>query len=351
MVTDDEAMGRAIALAARGLGTTSPNPVVGCVLLSAEGEVVGEGFHAYAGGPHAEIVALAQAGERARGGTAIVTLEPCNHTGRTGPCAQALINAGLTRVVIAVDDPTPVAAGGAATLRDSGVRVETGVRRTEAEDGNVAWLTAVRRGRPYVTWKYAATLDGRSAAPDGTSQWITSPPSRSDVHKLRSTVDAIVAGVGTIIADDPQLTVRDLRDGILAIKQPWRVVVDSSGRTPEKARIRDQAAPTWIATAAEVGAGPDGRVDLTALLHELYARGVRAVLLEGGPTLAGGFLAAGLIDKVVGYIAPKFLGGGQPSLMDAGVTTIAEAIELDLTDITRVGPDLRFTASLRPKEA
>jgi diaminohydroxyphosphoribosylaminopyrimidine deaminase/5-amino-6-(5-phosphoribosylamino)uracil reductase len=351
MVTDDEAMGRAIALAARGLGTTSPNPVVGCVLLSAEGEVVGEGFHAYAGGPHAEIVALAQAGERARGGTAVVTLEPCNHTGRTGPCAQALINAGITRVVIAVDDPTPVAAGGAATLHSAGVPVETGVRRAEAEDGNVAWLTAVRRGRPYVTWKYAATLDGRSAAADGTSQWITSAPARGDVHKLRSSVDAIVAGVGTIIADDPQLTVRDLRDGSLAIKQPWRVVVDSSGRTPATARIRDQAAPTWIATAAEVGVGPDGRVDLTALLGELYARGVRAVLLEGGPTLAGGFLAAGLVDKVVGYIAPKMLGAGQPSLVDAGVTTIAEAIELELTDITRVGPDLRFTASLRAKEA
>jgi diaminohydroxyphosphoribosylaminopyrimidine deaminase/5-amino-6-(5-phosphoribosylamino)uracil reductase len=351
MVTDDEAMGRAIALAARGLGTTSPNPVVGCVLLSAEGEVVGEGFHAYAGGPHAEIVALAQAGERARGGTAIVTLEPCNHTGRTGPCAQALINAGIIRVVIAVDDPTPVAAGGAATLRDAGVTIQTGVRRGEAEEGNVAWLTAVRRGRPYVTWKYAATLDGRSAAADGTSQWITSAPARSDVHKLRSTVDAIVAGVGTIIADDPQLTVRDLRDGSLAIKQPWRVVVDSSGRTPATARIRDQAAPTWIATAAEVGTGADGRVDLTALLSELYARGVRAVLLEGGPTLAGGFLAAGLVDKVVGYIAPKLLGAGQPSLVDAGVTTIAEAIELDLTDLARVGPDLRFTASLRAKEA
>ena len=351
MVSDDEAMSRAIALAARGLGTTSPNPVVGCVLLSAEGEVVGEGFHAYAGGPHAEIVALAQAGERARGGTAVVTLEPCNHTGRTGPCAQALINAGIVRVVIAVDDPTPVAAGGAATLRDAGVRVETGVGRAPAEEGNVAWLTAVRRGRPYVTWKYAATLDGRSAAADGTSQWITSAPARSDVHKLRSTVDAIVAGVGTIVADDPQLTVRDLRDGSRAIKQPWRVVVDSSGRTPATARIRDQAAPTWIATAAEVGAGPDGQVDLAALLGELYARGVRAVLLEGGPTLAGGFLAAGLVDKVVGYIAPKMLGAGQPSLVGAGVTTIAEAIELDLVDIARVGPDLRFTASLRAKEA
>jgi diaminohydroxyphosphoribosylaminopyrimidine deaminase/5-amino-6-(5-phosphoribosylamino)uracil reductase len=170
------------------------------------------------------------------------------------------------------------------------------------------------------------------------------------VHKLRSTVDAIVAGVGTVLADDPQLTVRDLRDGSLAIKQPWRVVVDSAGRTPAGARVRDQAAPTWIATAAEVGAGPDGRVDLAALLTELYVRGVRAVLLEGGPTLAGGFLAAGLVDKIIGYIAPKMLGAGQPSMVGAGITTISEAIELDLSDLTRVGPDLRFTASLRQKE-
>jgi diaminohydroxyphosphoribosylaminopyrimidine deaminase/5-amino-6-(5-phosphoribosylamino)uracil reductase len=351
MVTEDEAMRRAILLAARGLGTTSPNPVVGCLLLDPEGEVVGEGFHAYAGGPHAEIVALAQAGERARGGTCVVTLEPCNHTGRTGPCAQALIGAGIRRVVIAVDDPTPVAAGGAATLRSAGVQVETGVRRREAEQGNIAWLTAVRRARPYVTWKFAATLDGRSAAADGTSQWITSAQARTDVHTLRSTVDAIIVGVGTVLADDPQLTVRDLRDGSLAIKQPLRVVLDSRGRTPEDARVRDAAAPTWIATAAALGTGPDGRIDLHALLAELYARGVRNALLEGGPTLAGAFLSAGLIDTVIGYISPKLLGAGTPALVDAGVTTIADAIELDLTDITQIGPDLRFTASLVQKES
>jgi diaminohydroxyphosphoribosylaminopyrimidine deaminase/5-amino-6-(5-phosphoribosylamino)uracil reductase len=351
MVTEHEAMGRAIALAARGLGTTSPNPVVGCLLLSPDGEVVGEGFHAYAGGPHAEIVALAQAGKRALGGTAVVTLEPCNHTGRTGPCSHALIAAGVRRVVIAVDDPTTVAAGGTATLRGAGVQVETGVRRSEAEEGNVGWLTAVRRGRPHLTWKFAATLDGRSAAADGTSQWITSTPARSDVHVLRGTTDAIIAGVGTVIADDPQLTVRDLRDGTLAIKQPLRVVVDSAGRTPQDARVRDNTAPTWIATTAELGSGPDGRTDLSALMTELYARGVRAALLEGGPTLAGAFLAAGLVDKVIGYVAPKLLGAGPAALIDAGVATIGEAIELDLTDLTQIGPDLRFTASLRQKPA
>jgi diaminohydroxyphosphoribosylaminopyrimidine deaminase/5-amino-6-(5-phosphoribosylamino)uracil reductase len=227
--------------------------------------------------------------------------------------------------------------------------VETGVRRAEAEAGNVAWLTAVRRNRPYVTWKFAATLDGRSAAADGTSQWITSAPARLDVHELRATADAIVAGVGTVLADDPQLTVRDAQ-GSPAIRQPLRVVVDSAGRTPANARVRDAAAPTWIATVAEVGAGADGRIDLTGLLLALYARGVRSVLLEGGPTLAGAFLADGLVDRVVGYIAPKLLGDGPAALAAAGVTTIGEAIDLEILDIAQIGPDLRFTALLPHKE-
>jgi len=349
-VSIDEAMRRAVALAARGLGTTSPNPVVGCVLLDPAGEIVGEGFHAYAGGPHAEIVALAQAGDRARGGTAVVTLEPCNHTGRTGPCTRALINAGVRRVVVGVADPDPVAKGGAETLRAAGVEVVMGVRETDAEAGNVAWLTSVRRGWPYVVWKYAATLDGRSAARDGTSMWITSEAARMDVHALRCASDAVMVGVGTVLADDPRLTARNLRDGSLAIRQPLRVVVDSHGRTPADARVRDGAAPTWVATAAEVGATADGRVDLSALLAALHSRGVRSVLLEGGPRLAGAFLAADLVDKVIGYVAPKLLGAGPAALADAGVSTIAEVIELDLTDVTRVGPDLRFTAVPRKKE-
>jgi len=349
MTSVDEAMRRATALAARGLGTTSPNPVVGCVILDSGGAVVGEGFHAYAGGPHAEIVALAQAGERARGGTAVVTLEPCDHTGRTGPCTHALIRAGVAKVVVAVADPNPLAGGGVHTLRQAGVDVVTGVRESEAEAGNIAWLTAVRRGWPYVIWKYAATLDGRSAAIDGTSMWITSEAARIDVHKLRATVDAVIVGVGTVLADDSRLTARNLRDGTLNIRQPLRVVVDTAGRTPEKARVRDGAAPTWVVTAADVGTGPDGRVDLAALLTDLYGRGVRAALLEGGPTLAGGFLAAGLVDKIIGYVAPKLLGAGSPALADAGVHTIAEAIDLDYTEISQVGPDLRFTATpVRP---
>lgn len=346
-VTEDQAMCRAIELAGRGLGTASPNPVVGCVLLDAAGVVVGEGFHVYAGGPHAEIVALAQAGDRARGATAVVSLEPCNRTGRTGPCTEALIRAGVARVVYAVPDPT-LGGGGADELRAAGVRVESGLRAAEAAQANLVWLTAARRGWPYVIWKYAATLDGRSAAADGSSMWITSEQAREDVHALRATIDAVVVGVGTVLLDDPRLTARNLRDGTLAIRQPLRVVVDSQGRTPGQAQVRDNAAPTWIATAAEVGADADGRVDLPALLVALYARGVRAVLLEGGPTLAGAFLAAGLVDRVVGYVAPKLLGAGPSALAAAGVTTIDRAIALEITDLRRVGPDIRLTAVPAP---
>jgi diaminohydroxyphosphoribosylaminopyrimidine deaminase/5-amino-6-(5-phosphoribosylamino)uracil reductase len=272
--------------------------VVGCVLHDETRRTVGEGFHAHPGGPHAELEAFADAGERARGGTAVVTLEPCDHTGRTGPCTQALINAGVRRAVVAVNDPNPDAAGGVATLRAAGLEVLTGVRAEQAEATNVAWLVATRRAaagdpRPYVIWKAAATLDGRSAAADGTSKWITSAEARADVHRLRATVDAIVAGVGTVLADDPELTVR--AEAPLS-RQPLRVVVDSRRRTPAPARARAAAAASWVATASEVGADPDGRVDLVALGAALYARGCRRVLLEGGPTLAGAYLRAGLVD-------------------------------------------------------
>ncbi len=335
-------MRRALALAAEGLGSTSPNPSVGCVVLDAAGTLVGEGRTAPPGGPHAEVVALRAAGGRAHGGTAVVTLEPCDHTGRTGPCTTALLAAGVTRVVVAVRDPDPVAAGGIGTLRAAGVDVESGVLAAEAMAGNVAWLTAVGRGRPYLIWKYAATLDGRAAAADGTSRWITSEAARADVHRLRGTCDAIIAGVGTVLADDAHLTVRV--PGL--DRRPLRVVVDSTGRTPDAARIRDGAAPTLIATA------PDGRrVDLPALLKDLYERGVRRALLEGGPTLAGAFLAAGLVDEVVGYVAPKLLGGGPAVLGDAGIGTIAAAADLDITEVTRIGPDLRITAVPRDRES
>ncbi|MGW0564706.1 bifunctional diaminohydroxyphosphoribosylaminopyrimidine deaminase/5-amino-6-(5-phosphoribosylamino)uracil reductase RibD [Streptomyces sp. NPDC003016] len=351
-------MRRAIALAARGLGSTSPNPVVGCVVLDAGGQLAGAGFHRRAGGPHAEVHALREAGERARGGTAYVTLEPCNHTGRTGPCAQALIAAGITRVVYAVADPNPQATGGADTLRAAGVQVEQGLLADEAEAGNAAWLTSVRLGRPHVRWKYAATLDGRIAAADSTSRWISSAESRADVHRLRAEADAVIVGSGTVRADDPHLAVRGAA-GAEGVTQPLRVVVDTDATAVQPgARVLDDAAPTLIAVAQDADAahlaGTEAEVvrlpraatglDIHALLAALHARGVRSVLLEGGPTLAGAFVAAGAVDTVTGYLAPVLLGAGPAALADAGITTIAEALRLDVTETARIGPDLRITA-------
>jgi len=337
------AMRRAVELSTRAALTTPPNPDVGCVVLDAAGDIVGEGWHERPGGPHAEIHALRAAGERARGGTAVVTLEPCAHTGRTGPCTDALIEAGIARVVVAVPEPSSVAAGGIARLRAHGVDVEVGVLQDEAAAANARWLTPFRLGRPFVVWKFAATLDGRSAAADGTSRWITGADARADVHRLRAAVDTVVVGLGTVLADDPQLTARDVG----AQRQPLRVVVDSTGRTPSTARVRDGAADTWIATADDVGSGPEGRVDLTKLLTALHERGRRYVLLEGGPRLAGAFLAAGLVDRVVGYLAPALLGAGPAALGEAGVTTIADALRLDITDVTLIGGDVRITAAPR----
>lgn len=352
--TEIDAMRRAIALSARALGDTAPNPVVGCVILDAFGAVAGEGWHQRAGGPHAEVHALFAAGDKARGGTALVTLEPCNHTGRTGPCAQALIEAGIARVVYAVADPSPAASGGAATLRAAGVDVGGGLLGAEAEAVNIAWLTSVRKGRPYVRWKYAATLDGRIAAADGSSRWISSAESRADVHRLRAEADAVVVGSGTLRADDPHLAVR----GIDGVTQPLRVVVDTRARTSAGARVLDDAAPTLIAVAEDADTvhlpgvdtvrlpyGKNGTgLDVPALLAELHTRGVRSVLLEGGPTLAGAFVAAGAVDTVTAYLAPALLGAGPAALADAGISTIAQALRLDVTDIARLGPDLRVTA-------
>ncbi|MDT0343744.1 bifunctional diaminohydroxyphosphoribosylaminopyrimidine deaminase/5-amino-6-(5-phosphoribosylamino)uracil reductase RibD [Streptomyces litchfieldiae] len=352
-------MRRAIALAARGLGTTSPNPVVGCVILDAAGRPVGEGWHERAGGPHAEVNALADAGAAARGGTAVVTLEPCDHTGRTGPCTRALIAAGIARVVYAVADPHPPASGGADTLRAAGVDVAGGLLAEEAAAGNAAWLTAVRLRRPHVRWKYAATLDGRVAAADGTSRWITSGPARADVHRLRAQSDAVLVGAGTARADDPHLAVR----GVPGDRRPLRVVADTGATAVAPgARVLDDAAPTLIAVAhdapeeraaalarhAEVVRLPraaDGRgLDIPALLTALYDRGVRSVLLEGGPTLAGAFTAAGAVDEITAYLAPALLGAGPHALAGAGITTIAQALRLRVTEVIRVGPDIRITA-------
>jgi diaminohydroxyphosphoribosylaminopyrimidine deaminase/5-amino-6-(5-phosphoribosylamino)uracil reductase len=327
-------MVRALELGLVALGTTSPNPPVGAVILDAAGRVVGEGCTQPPGGPHAEIVALAAAGTAARGGTAVSTLEPCNHTGRTGPCSYALLAAGVARVVYAVPDPTTLAAGGAATLTGAGVSVTGGVLRDRAALGALeAWLGSVRTGRPYVTWKYAATLDGRIAAADRTSRWITGPTARADVHRLRAQVDAILAGSGTVLADDPQLTARDAAGNPLD-RQPLRVVLDRAHRVPRTARVFDGAAETLALDA------PDPK----SVLAVLAERGVVSVLIEGGPTVAGAFAAAGLIDRVVGYLAPALLGAGPAALGDAGIHTIGEALRLRLDDVTQLGADLRITA-------
>jgi len=342
----EEPMRRAAALGASVLGTTSPNPPVGAVILDGTGTVVGEGATQPPGGAHAEVVALSQAA--GRGHTAVVTLEPCDHTGRTGPCTQALLAAGIRRVVVACPEPTAAAGGGAATLRSAGVEVVSGVLEAEVERGALrGWLHLQRTGRPFVTWKYAASLDGRSAASDGSSRWITGEAARADVHRLRAESDAVVVGVGTVLADDPALTVRPDPG-----HQPLRVVVDGNGRTPGNAQVLDDSAPTLVVTHGPsygedrtlvLAPSSDGRVDLSALLAALAGRGVVNVMLEGGPTLAGAFVGAGLVDRVVGYVAPVLLGSGTAALQDSGIGTIAEAVRLHLVDVTCIGDDVRLT--------
>lgn len=324
-------------LAARVAGRTSPNPAVGAVVLDPGGRIVGEGATQPAGKEHAEVMALRAAGGRAVGGTLVVTLEPCNHLGRTGPCTEAVIEAGVARVVYAVDDPNPVAAGGAQRLRNAGLQVLAGVEEAEVLRGVLGpWRHAVTQARPFVTWKFAGTLDGRSAAADGSSRWVSNALSRADVHALRDVVDAIVVGSGTVLTDDPQLTVRGVRGSDadeLAERQPLRVVMDRRRRVPPDARVFDEAAETLVLDTA---------VPRFAL-KALYDRGVRHVLLEGGPTLAGAFLEARLVDQVVAYIAPKLLGAGPAVLQDAGIKTISQAVSLEIQDVERLGDDLKIT--------
>jgi diaminohydroxyphosphoribosylaminopyrimidine deaminase/5-amino-6-(5-phosphoribosylamino)uracil reductase len=325
-------MARAREMGLSALGTTSPNPAVGAVILDAGGTTVGEGATHPPGGPHAEVVALAQAGERARGGTAVVTLEPCAHTGRTGPCADALIRAGVARVVVAVPEPTELAGGGAERLRAAGVEVVVGVEQEAAERGALAgWLTGVREQRPYVIWKVAATLDGRVAAADGSSRWITGPEARAEVHRIRAGCDAVVVGSGTALADDPQLTVRDA-EGRNADRQPLRVVLDRRDRLPATARVLDDAAETLVSRAATPA----------DLLAELFARDVRRVLLEGGPTLAAAFLRDRLVDEVVVHLAPTLLGAGPSLVGDLGIPGIGSALSFSVAGLTPLGGDVEI---------
>ena len=363
----DEArtMRRALELAERGWGHVSPNPMVGAVVVR-DGEVVGEGWYeGPRGRPHAEVVALRRAGERARGATVVCTLEPCDHTGSTPPCTRSLIEAGVARVVVAARDPNPVVDGrGLRRLAESGIEVVAGPLSSEAHRLNAAFERHVTTGLPFVIWKTALSLDGRAAARDGTSRWISGPEARADAHRLRAWADAVVVGVGTVLADDPALTVRDAPAPGAAT--PLRVAVDSSGRLPADGRLFDGSAPTIVVTTEAAperrraewqGAGaevmvcdpdPRGGVSLPALLSSLGKRDVQGVLLEGGPTLAWSAVRDGLVDRVVLYLAPILVGGaGAPgALAGAGFAPISEALGLDLVSAERVGADLRVEADV-----
>ena len=359
-------MARALKLARRGMYTTDPNPRVGCVVVK-DGAVVGEGWHRRAGEPHAEINALQAAGSSAAGAGVYVTLEPCRHQGRTGPCTLALIEAGVGRVVAAIRDPNPaVAGGGLDELRSAGIEVSEGILAGEAAALNPGFISRMSRGRPYVRLKLAMTLDGRTALASGEARWITGPEARMDVQRLRASSSAILTGVGSVLSDDPRLDVRhDFGDGG-EIRQPLRVVVDSRLRTPPSAQLLRIAGPVLIATLEEhatagtpledtgaevVGLPPaNGRVDLQALLTHLASRGVNEVHAECGPTLAGALISANLVDELVVYVAPALLGADAMPL--AFLQTIADMkhrVELRFEDMRAVGRDIRLTARLLAK--
>lgn len=361
----EELMREALELALRGWGRVSPNPLVGALVVRGD-EVVGRGWYeGPRGSDHAEIRALREAGERAAGATVISTLEPCSHQGSTPPCTRALIAAGVTTVIAGTRDPNPVVDGrGIRQLRDAGIDVRVGVLEREARRLNRPFERHVTTGRPFVTLKMASSLDGKAAAADGSSRWITGDAARADVHRLRAGADAIVVGVGTALADDPALTVRDER--FVGARAALRVVVDSGGRLEPTGRLFDPTAPTLVATTERTdparvrawrAAGADavvldqdghGRVALRSLVDELGKRDAQWVLVEGGPTIAWSFLRDDLVDQVVMFLAPILVGGaGAPSaVMGAGIPSIDRAIRLEPTSIERVGDDLRVEADV-----
>lgn len=356
-LNDAALMSRAFALAERGLATVRPNPAVGCV-ITRDGAIVGEGWHERPGGPHAEDVALSAAGDRARGATVYVTLEPCAHAGRTGPCADALLEAGIARVVIAVADPNEDAAGGAERLEAGGIAVVHDVARHHARALNEVFFHAHEVGRPHVTLKIAQTLDGRVAAADGTSRWITGPGARTAGHALRAGADVVVVGSGTVLADDPTLDIRHVR---AAGGQPRPVVLDARGRTPPDARVVDRGALVFTGPAAAAGwrqevtragaevvdvpPGEGGGVELAPVLAHLHDSGVQAVLVEGGPMVAAGFVRAGLVDRIVAHVAADLLGGGGRAALDPiGTATMADIATWRLEGSVRRGADLEVRA-------
>lgn len=358
-------MSRALQLAECGR-YTDPNPRVGCVLVR-DGKVVGEGWHDIAGGPHAEIVALKQAGGDARGATAYVTLEPCCHHGKTPPCSEALIGAGVARVITAMEDPNPAVAGqGLKQLHEAGIEVSSGLLQTQAETINPGFIQRMRIGRPFVRSKLAMSVDGRTAMASGESKWITGESARRDVQKLRARSSAIMSGIGTVLADDPSLTVRN-EAGEPAQRQPLRVILDPHLSTPQTARFLSQPGRSLIVTAAEepeiqqrleqAGAevislphGPDA-IDLNALMRLLAEREINEVLLETGAILSGAVLQAGIIDELVIYMAPKLMGDNTKGLFHTpGLDSLADAISLDILDIRAIGKDWRITARIHQED-
>jgi diaminohydroxyphosphoribosylaminopyrimidine deaminase/5-amino-6-(5-phosphoribosylamino)uracil reductase len=368
MSDDQRYMARAIELAWRGLYTTQPNPRVGCVLVR-DGAIVGEGWHRKAGEPHAERIALADAGGNARGATAYVTLEPCSHHGRTPPCADALIEAGVARVVTAMVDPNPQVAGsGLQRLQAAGIKTREGVLQADAAALNPGFIKRMTTGRPYVRCKLAMSLDGRTAMASGESHWITGDDARRDVHRLRARSDAVLTGIGTVLADDPSLNVRLTAEELPGVEedallhQPLRVVLDSRLRMSPGARMLDLPGQTLVLTAAEdlahgvalAEAGAEvismpqqrGQLELDVVLEELGRREVNELLIEAGPTLAGAALAAGIIDELIVYLAPHLMGDGARGLFHLpGMERMAERIELQLSEVRAIGRDWRITAA------
>jgi diaminohydroxyphosphoribosylaminopyrimidine deaminase/5-amino-6-(5-phosphoribosylamino)uracil reductase len=352
---DRTCMARALDLAARGLFTTTPNPRVGCVIARNNG-VIGEGFHERAGAPHAEVAALADAqrrGSDVRGATMYVTLEPCNHHGRTGPCVDAVIASGIVRVVAAMRDPDPGAAGGAERLRAAGVDVGFGLDEDAARELNLGFISRVTCGRPWVRSKIAASIDARTALANGTSQWITGPEARADGHAWRARACALLTGVGTVLQDDPQLNVR----AVATPRQPLRVIVDRHGQTPASAQIvRGEGAlivtagernPAWPSNVEWLALpDADGRVDLVRMMRELASRGINELHVEAGGKLNGALLDAGVIDELLLYIAPDIIGDPARGMFEraSAATSLAQRASFAWHDIQRVGPDLRLRA-------
>ncbi len=362
-IADREFMARALQLAERGLYTTTPNPRVGCVLVDPiSGHILGEGFHRKAGEGHAEVNALQAAGGAARGATAYVTLEPCSHTGKTGPCSDALVAAGVARVVYAMEDPNPTVAGrGVARLRAAGIQVDGPLMQAQAERLNPGFIKRMRTGLPWVHCKLAMSLDGRTAMASGESQWITGPCARADVQRLRARSCAIVTGVETLLRDQPALTVRDPAIDMLG-RQPLRVIVDSRLRSPADASIFRQPGRAFVASAeasvvgkydSAIGMwhlpGSEGRVDLHRLLRKLAAEeACNEVMIEAGHTLAGSFMAENLVDELQVYMAGILLGNLAKPLLELPFTTMSQRRRLRITDIRALGEDWRITA--RPEQ-